>query len=202
MQTLLPEISLNVSAPIIDPHGLFLHRPEEIWLEIGFGGGEHLAHQASIHRDVGFFGCEPFINGAAKLLSTVAALKLENVRVHTGDAVELIDCLPAASISCIYLLYPDPWPKRRQRKRRLVSDESLLQLARILKPDGTLKFATDIDDLAAWTLARILRSQEFSWNVGSSKDWLQPWHDWPGTRYELKAMEAGRPCAYFTFERN
>lgn len=201
MTALLPQLAVSVSSDIGDPASLFPAKPHEIWLEIGFGGGEHLLHQAMCHPAIGFLGCEPFVNGAAKLLVTVSEADLANIRLHIGDAGELVDRLPRACISMIYLLYPDPWPKRRQRKRRFVSDGMLQRLARILKPGGQFRFATDIDDYAGWTLDRVLQCPEFAWNPATSADWLTPWPDWPGTRYEAKAVEAGRPRCYLTFVR-
>ncbi|MGE3247743.1 MAG: tRNA (guanosine(46)-N(7))-methyltransferase TrmB [Beijerinckiaceae bacterium] len=173
----------------------------EVWLEIGFGGGEHLRLQAKRNAAVQFVGCEPFVNGVAKLLRAVEDDNLVNVRVHVGDAMELVRELPGASIGRIYLLYPDPWPKPKQRKRRIINDDNLAQLARILKPGRELRFATDIDDYCAWTLARLRASHEFSWDPGNATDWLTPWADWEPTRYEEKARREGRQSAYLTFRR-
>lgn len=201
MADLLPQLSVDMRGPVGSPNKLFAFEPRQIWMEIGFGGGEHLSHQASLNPDIGFLGCEPFENGAAKLLTDIVERPLNNIRLHVGDAGELVDHLPDATIQRIYLLYPDPWPKRRQRKRRFVSDQMLRRLARILQPGGELRFATDIDDYAGWTLARILRSPDFAWIPDGSRDWLLPWPNWPGTRYEAKAVDQGRPRAYFTFVR-
>lgn len=201
MQEVLPKMALDVFSAISDPGSLFETQPAQVWLEIGFGGGEHLAAQASANPNIGFLGCEPFINGAAKLVTAIHEMPLRNVRVHVGDAGELIACLPAGSISRIYLLYPDPWPKRRQRKRRFISDEMLTRLARILAPKGEIRFATDIDDYAGWVLARILRSTEFCWSPVTAASWTLPWQGWAGTRYEAKAIREGRARAYFTFVR-
>jgi tRNA (guanine-N7-)-methyltransferase len=172
-----------------------------VTLEIGFGGGEHLAAQARAHRDTGFIGCEPFVNGMAKLLAVVDAEDLSNVRLWDRDATELLPLLPAGAIDTVYLLYPDPWPKRRQRKRRFISDESLRALARIMRGGGELRFATDIDDYAGWVLARVLRSADFEWTAMRADDWRRPWDGWPGTRYEAKAAHEGRAPAYLTFRR-
>ncbi|WP_375460865.1 tRNA (guanine(46)-N(7))-methyltransferase TrmB [uncultured Enterovirga sp.] len=172
-----------------------------IHLEIGFGGGEHLLAGARAHPDIGFIGCEPFVNGMAKLLAVVEAEGLRNIRVWDEDAADLLGRLPAASIDQAYLLFPDPWPKRRQRKRRFVSDQNLAALARILVPGAEFRFATDIDDYAGWTLARILRSPDFRWQPKGPDDWRRPWPGWPGTRYEAKARREGRPASYLTFIR-
>lgn len=180
---------------------LFPKTPQRVRLEIGFGGGEHLAAQARAHPGLGFIGCEPFVNGIAKLLRVLNDEGLENVLVWDRDATELLPLLPAASVEGVFLLYPDPWPKRRQHKRRFVSDESLTAMARLLRRGGFFRFATDIDDYAGWVLARVLRSDAFRWTATRADDWRQPPPDWPGTRYEAKAMREGRPPIYLEFER-
>ncbi len=172
-----------------------------VHLEIGFGGGEHLAAAARAVPQVGFIGCEPFVNGLTKLLAVVEAEGLSNIRVWDDDAADLLGRLPEASIARAYLLFPDPWPKRRQRKRRFVSDQNLAALARVLAPGAELRFATDIDDYAGWTLARVLRSPDLRWDPAGPDSWRRPWPDWPGTRYEAKAGLAGRPSSYLTFTR-
>jgi len=197
---LLPQLRVDVTHPV-NLKALF-PQARELWLEIGFGGGEHLLHRAAEHPDIGFVGCEPFINGVAKALAGIDGQALSNIRLLDGDAGLLIDRLPDQSLDRIYLLYPDPWPKRRQRKRRFISDDMLKRLARVLKPDAELRFATDIDDYAGWALARVLRSRDFGWSPKTAQDWLQPWAGWRSTRYEEKALREGRPSAYFTFVRN
>lgn len=172
-----------------------------IRLEIGFGGGEHLLSEARAHPDLGFIGCEPFANGVAKLLAAVEAERISNIRIWDQDAAWLLAALPSASLDRIYLLFPDPWPKRRQRKRRFVSDANLVALARVLRPGGELRFATDIDDYAGWALARVERSEHFVWNAERAEEWRRPWPGWPGTRYEAKTRAAGRPASYLTFTR-
>ena len=181
--------------------GLFPFTPKEIWLEIGFGGGEHLLAQAKTHRDVGFIGCEPFINGVAKALAGVEEEQLDNIRLRAGDAGALIAHLPAASLSRAFILYPDPWPKRRQNKRRLISEPMIGELARVLRPGAELRFATDIDDYAGWTLRRFLASPDFVWRAGEADDWRRTWPDWEGTRYEAKALREGCRPVYLTFSR-
>ena len=188
-----------VDGEIADLASLFPTRPDTITLEIGFGGGEHLAHRARSQPGTGFIGCEPFVNGMAKLLAVVSDERLTNVRVWDEDATELIDRLPPNAIDCVYLLYPDPWPKRRQRKRRFLSDESLAKLARIMRPGAELRFATDIDDYAGWALMRVFRSPHFTWAGARPDDWRVAWPGWPGTRYEAKARREGRGTAYLTF---
>ena len=176
-------------------------RARELWLEIGFGGGEHLLARAAENPEVGFVGCEPFVNGVAKLLAGVEARGLDNVRVLADDATALIEAAPDAAFSRIYLLYPDPWPKRRQQKRRFVSERNVAALARVLSPGGELRFATDIDDYAGWTLRRFLASPGFVWSANAADDWRRPWAGWTPTRYEAKARAAGRGSAYLTFRR-
>jgi tRNA (guanine-N7-)-methyltransferase len=201
MRTTLPGVTIDASRPI-HLASLFPGRPSAVWLEIGFGGGEHLAALASAHPDIGFIGCEAFRNGIAKALTLIEESRLGNVRLYEGDARAVIDALPSGALDGIYLLYPDPWPKRRQRKRRFLSDEMLSRLGRILRAGAELRFATDIDDNAGWTLARILRSSDYSWTPAAAEDWRHPWDGWRGTRYEAKALLEDRRPAYFTFVRN
>jgi tRNA (guanine-N7-)-methyltransferase len=197
---LLPRLSLDLAQPF-DSAALFRAPVRELRLEIGFGGGEHLVEAAARESDVGFIGCEPFINGMARLLAQIDARGLNNVLLHRGDAVDVIDRLPDAGLARVYLFYPDPWPKRRQRKRRFVSGETLDRLARVMRSGAELRFATDIDDYAAWTLARLGAHPSFSWSARSAADWTKPWDGWTPTKYECKAMAAGRKPVYLTFFR-
>ncbi|MDF3061893.1 MAG: tRNA ((7)-)-methyltransferase [Microvirga sp.] len=201
LTALLPRLRLPEGGPI-DPAALIgeaFDTPRI--LEIGFGGGEHLAAQARADPRAGLIGCEPFVNGLAKMLAVIAREGLENVRLWDGDAAALLPRLAPASLDLVYLLYPDPWPKRRQRKRRFLNQDTLAAIAKILKPGGELRFATDIDDYAGWALARILRSADLAWTAERPQDWRKPWHDWPGTRYEAKAAAEGRRPIYLTFRR-
>jgi tRNA (guanine-N7-)-methyltransferase len=191
---LLPRLEVDLKA-FAAGAPLFSTPKRELWLEIGFGGGEHLAARAHENPDVGFVGCEPFVNGVAKLLAAIGEGDLDNVRVRSDDATALIAAAPAGSFSRIYLLYPDPWPKRRQRKRRFVNPETIAALARALAPGGELRFATDIDDYAGWTLRRFLASAAFAWQASLADDWRKPWEGWASTRYETKARAAGRGSA-------
>lgn len=201
---LLPRlrIALPPAGGRLDPPALFPHPVDEVWLEIGFGGGEHLAAQAGRNPGIGVIGAEPFVNGVVKLLRAVDDGDLRNVRVWDEDATALLAALPDASLTRVYLLYPDPWPKRRQRKRRFVSDDSLAEIARVLTPGGLFRFASDIDDYAGWTLVRAARCKLLAWSAVSAADWTTPWADWPGTRYEAKALAAGRPPTYLEFRRS
>lgn len=201
-ETLLPRISLDTGKPApADLRTLFPDAPDDVRLEIGFGGAEHLIAQAKANPRIGFIGSDAFINGVAKALVAIDDDKLANIRLHFGDASELLDWLPDASLARVDLLYPDPWPKRRHWKRRFIQDDSLARLARILKPGGKLRFATDIADYAAYALARVLRSPDFVWTAEAASDWRKSWADFAGTRYEAKAKREGRVPAYFIFRR-
>ena len=199
-ETLLPRIKVDVSQPI-DPAVLFPTPMADLWMEIGFGGGEHLAVDARDNPGVGFIGCEPFINGVAKMLTAIESDGLANVRLHAGDAFDALHALPDGCMGRINLLYPDPWPKRRQRKRRFVSDHSVREFARLLRPGGVFRFASDIDDYTGWTLARVLPSPLFTWDAQTQQDWTAPWPGFTRTRYEEKAIREGRTTSYLTFVR-
>jgi len=203
MRGLLPRlaIDLSVQAPR-ELAALFPHAVTDVRLEIGFGGGEHFVAQAAAHPRIGFIGCEPFLNGMAKALALIEAQDVSNVRLHFGDAIELLDWLPDASLASVDLLYPDPWPKRRHWKRRFVQDATVAALARVLRPGGVFRFATDIPDYGAWTLERVLRSCEFAWTAERADDWRTAWAGWVETRYEAKAKREERTPNYFVFRRN
>lgn len=204
LETLLPRLLLpRGDAPLSreDLAGLFGFTPDDLVLEIGFGGGEHLAHRAQESPRTGFIGCEPFINGMVKLLGTVEARDLRNIRLWDEDAGLLLPRLPEAAFGRVYLLYPDPWPKRRNRKRRFVSTNNLAAIARLLKPGGTFHFASDIDDYVGWTLARAAAEPRLRWQARGPDDWRAPYPGWPGTRYEAKAIREGRRPSYLTFAR-
>ncbi len=190
MDTVLPQLRISLADPL---SGL----GERRWLEIGFGGGEHLAHQAALHRDVGFIGAEPFVNGVAKALALIEAGALSNVRIHDADARPLLEALPASSLDRVYLLYPDPWPKARHNKRRFVSAETLAHIHRLLVPDGLFLFASDIADYIDWTRDHVTAHGGFA----LEGDPAQPFENWIETRYEAKARREGRSSAYLTFRR-
>jgi tRNA (guanine-N7-)-methyltransferase len=199
---LLPRLALDLAAPAPDNLAILFPVPVDgVRLEIGFGGAEHLIAQAQHNPRSGFIGCEPFVNGVAKALVAIDELKLANIRLHHADAAELIDWLPAGSIARVDLLYPDPWPKRRHWKRRFVSDASVAKLARILRPGGEFRFATDWADYAEWTLLRLLRARSFCWTAERADDWRKPWPGFAGTRYEAKAKREGRAPCYLIFRR-
>ncbi len=201
-QTLLPRLALTLEARAPgDLTTLFSCPVDAVRLEIGFGGGEHLHAQATAHPRTGFIGCEPFVNGMAKILAQIETAGTENVRLYAGDAIDLLAWLPPHSVSQIDLLYPDPWPKRRHWKRRFVQQDTIAAMARILRPGGTFRFATDIADYAAWTLEFLEQATEFLWTAERADDWRKPWAGFSGTRYEAKAKREGRPPCYLEFRR-
>jgi tRNA (guanine-N7-)-methyltransferase len=198
----MPRLRIPAGTDPVIPADLFPFSPCAFRLEIGFGGGEHLLKRAQEYPDVGFIGCEPFVNGMAKLLRDVDHLALRNIRVFDNDATYLLDRLPSGSIDAIDMLYPDPWPKRKQRKRRFISEETLAMFARVLKPGGIFCFASDIDDYVGWTLNRVLESPHWVWPAVGPDDWTVSYAGWVTTRYETKAFQAGRTPAYLTFRRS
>jgi tRNA (guanine-N7-)-methyltransferase len=199
--TLLPRLALDLDAPAPALAGLFEAVLCEVRLEIGFGGGEHLIAEAERNPQSGFIGVEPFANGMAKALAAIAARGLANIRLHFGDAIHVLEWLPAGSIARLDLLYPDPWPKRRHWKRRFVQDAAVEIMARVLKPGGTFRFATDWPDYAAWTLQHLMRSRDFEWSAERADDWRVPWSGFTTTRYEAKAKREGRTPCYLIFRR-
>lgn len=200
MTEFLPTVAVNLSEGL-SPDAIFPFARRALRLEIGFGDGERLIEQATENPDVAFLGCEPFLNGVAKAVAAINDRGLTNIRLHAGDARDLLATLPTASLDRIELLYPDPWPKRRHHKRRIVSDEFLAAAARVLKHGRELRYATDIDDYCAWTLNHVARSHDFVWSPTGPGDWLTPWDGWKPTRYEEKARREGRSSAYLTFVR-
>jgi len=202
MATRLPALAVDVErhAPnkLVE---LFAVPVSAIRLEIGFGGGEHFIHEARQFPEIGFIGVEPFLNGLAKAVASIADLGLENVRLFGGDAGELLDWLPPASLVGVDLLYPDPWPKRRHWKRRFVNDANIDRLARVLVAGGVFRFASDIESYVTWALQHLLRRSDFEWNATRADDWRKPFEGWLGTRYEQKATAAGRKPVYLDFRR-
>jgi tRNA (guanine-N7-)-methyltransferase len=200
-ETLLPRLALDLSKPAPDLRSLFPMPAEMVRLEIGFGGGEHLIGEASRHPGTGFIGCEPFVNGMAKALAAIDAARLTNIRLHHGDASDLLDWLPDAALARIDLLYPDPWPKRRHWKRRFVNDDTIAKAARLVRQGGEFRFASDWPNYVEWTLVRFLRSADFAWTAEQADDWRKPWAGFAPTRYEQKAVREGRVPAYLIFRR-
>lgn len=201
METLLPRVAVpDPATGLLDPKALF-PQAEEVWAEVGFGGGEHLAWQAARNPRVGFIGAEPFINGVAKLLTQIEDQNLENVRIHFGDARPLLEALSAGSLSRLFVLYPDPWPKKRHRKRRMISPWFFREAARLLRPGGEMRVSSDIADYVAWTLMHARAAPAFEWTAERAADWRTRPADWPQTRYEAKAAREGRAPAYLIFRR-
>ncbi|MGM0740731.1 MAG: tRNA (guanine(46)-N(7))-methyltransferase TrmB [Pseudomonadota bacterium] len=187
---------VNPERQEIDLASLFGGR--DVWLEIGFGGGEHMVHQAVTNPDVGIIGCEPYINGVAMLLGKIRDSGAQNIAVHPGDVRDMFDVLPAGSISRAFLLYPDPWPKKRHHRRRFVTPEHLEPLSKVLKKGAIFRVATDIPDYVRQTLEQVPR-HGFEWLAERPADWREPWNDWISTRYEEKALREGRRPHYLTF---
>jgi tRNA (guanine-N7-)-methyltransferase len=202
MATLYKTIEIDVSAPSPDDLASLFPMPvSAVCLEIGFGGGEHLIQEATAAPGTGFIGVEPFEAGMAKAVSAIDQAGLGTIRLFDGDAARLLDWLPPASLDRVDLLYPDPWPKRRHWKRRFVNADNLDRLARVIKPGALFRFASDIPSYVEWTLLRLLKRDDFAWTAETADDWRRPFPGWPGTRYEKKAVAAGRKPAYLVFRR-
>jgi len=197
VESLLPRIA--TPAGPFDPRAL-APTASEVWVEIGFGGGEHMASQAQRRPDVLILGAEPFLNGVASALRHVDERGLANVRLHAGDARDLLAALPAASLARLFVLFPDPWPKTRHHKRRLVQGAFVEEAARVLKTGGRLRFATDWADYANWALARFLASPSFGWTALTAEDWRRAPADHSATRYEEKRLGDCAPV-WLEFER-
>jgi tRNA (guanine-N7-)-methyltransferase len=199
---LLPRLAIDLAAPPPEPLTTLFPAPvSEVRLEIGFGGGEHLHHRAGLMPRAGFIGIEPFVNGMAKLMAQLREAPRQNIRVYGDDATRLLDWLPEGSLAGIDLLYPDPWPKKRHWKRRFVSAANLDRFARVMRPGAVFRFASDIDTYVNWTLLACRAHPAFEWLAESADDWRRPYPDWPGTRYEAKAVREGRMPAYLSFRR-
>ena len=199
---LLPHLSLDIAGPTpADTATLFDSPTRALRLEIGFGGGEHLIAEAQAFPDTGFIGCEPYVNGMAKILSQIEAHNIRNIRLLAGDAAELLAWLPPQSLTRIDLIHPDPWPKRRHWKRRFVQDATITAMARVLTGGGEFRFVSDIDDYAHWTLWHLLRSRDFEWLAERADDWRLPWPGFTKTRYGQKAEREGRKATYLRFRR-
>lgn len=202
LDTVLPRLSVPIpdgKEAMIDLDDLFGSKPKQVWLEIGFGKGEHLAWQAQANPDVGLIGCEPYLNGVVGLLSHIEENGLENIRIYSDDARHVMWALPEASVDRIFLIHPDPWPKKRHARRRFVNPENLNDMARILKDGGEFRVGTDHPMYREWTAIQMAERSDFEWLAEGPADWLTRPEDWPETRYEVKALE-GR-ATYFRFRR-
>ena len=195
------EIALDDTQRPIDPETLFERRVREVWLEVGFGAGEHLLAQAAANRDVGLIGCEPYVTGVVRMVRGLVDARLDNVRLWRDDARLLIDRLAEASLSRVFVLFPDPWPKTRHHKRRFVSAPILERLAAVMRDDAELRVATDDRGYLVWILAHLRASDAFLWTASRPSDWRRRPSDWPATRYEQKALEDGRRCTYLRYRR-
>ena len=196
MDELLPKLSVPVSAPAaLDPSTLF-QTEREIWLEIGFGGGEHVSGQAAAHADVGILASEVFFEGIAKLLRQIEDQALSNVRLWPEDGRELVDGLVGGSIDRAFILFPDPWPKARHQKRRIIQTDFLDALARIMKPGGRVRFATDVRSYADEALERFLAHPTFEWTARCADDWRLAPEDHIQTRYQMKQLGDIAPVYY------
>ncbi len=199
---LLPQLALDLSSPCPSSlAALFAHPAANVWLEIGFGGAEHLIWQARHNPNTGLIGCEVFEDGVVKALSAIEEHALANVRLSRQDAREVLDWLPEASLQRAFVLFPDPWPKKKHVKRRLVSPALFERLARVLVPGAELRIATDIGDYAGAILMTARASPAFAWQAAGPADWRQRPPDWPETRYEAKARREGRRCYFFKLVR-
>jgi tRNA (guanine-N7-)-methyltransferase len=198
MDTLLPKLTLAVPGQGgLNLASIFLHKPTQFWLEIGFGGGEHLAAQAVRNPEIGFLGCEPFRNGIASLLDHIEARQIPNIRIYADDARHVLDALPDASLDRCFVLFADPWPKARHAKRRFIGVENIPRLSRVLKPNAELRLATDDAQLAEWMTEHMRASMDFAEVFHTSS----PPTDWVPTRYEHKAIKVGRMPVYMGYER-
>ena len=203
LESLLPRLQVAVTPADgkLDLAALFGDAAEDLWLEIGFGAGEHLAWQAARHPDVAFLGAEVFVNGIAGLLKQIEAAQLDNIRVYQGDGRDLLDVLPESSVARAFLLFPDPWPKLRHHKRRIVQTGMLDALAAVMRDGAELRMATDHHDYLRWMLQLATGHPAFRWLASSPGDWRHRPADWPATRYEQKALGEGRAPSYLRFVR-
>jgi tRNA (guanine-N7-)-methyltransferase len=200
--SLLPYLSVDLQSPAPQQLATLFHdEVDQVRVEIGFGGAEHLISEAERNPRTGFIGVEPFVNGMAKALAAIEQKNLQNIRLHHGDATHLIEWLPDGELARVDMLYPDPWPKKRHWKRRFVQEKSVAMLARILRRGGEFRFASDIPHYIAWTLRRAMASPHFEWTAERADDWREPWPDFNSTRYEAKAKREGRTPCYLIFRR-
>ncbi len=204
LERLLPQLQIEpdkFACQSIDPRLLFDRHIESVWLEIGFGAGEHLAALAKSNPQTGFIGCEPFMNGVARLLTDIDQQGLDNIRIVMDDASLLLDNLKCASIGAVFLLFPDPWPKRRHKKRRFIIPKNIAEIARVLGDGAQWRMATDNMDYCRWMLDHMTTAADFQWLARRPGDWRIRPDNWPSTRYEKKGIDTGRPPVFLTFQR-
>ena len=202
LDTLLPELLIDLDQSIIIPPSSLFKRSGEIWLEIGFGAGEHLAAQAEKYPDVNFIGCEPYVNGVAGLLSEIKKNSITNIRLYNNDSRFLLEKLAPASINRVFVLFSDPWPKKRHNRRRFINYENLSELSRVMKKNAELRFSSDDMNFVRWTLDMFYQHPRFKWVVVGPDDWKNRYLDAVPTRYEEKAIKRGKRCVYLTFQRH
>ena len=196
-------LTLSIEEPCPqDLTALFDVPVSSVWLESGFGGGEHLVHRAKENPETGFIGIEPFRNGMARALQNIEEEGLQNIRLYNDEGGPFLDWLPASSLSGYYLLYPDPWHKKRHFKRRFVNKQNLERIERVLIEGAEFRCASDIDAYVEWTVEHCADNPAFKWLNGSEEKSLTPWDNWPSTRYEAKALREGRIPRYLTFKVN
>ena len=201
MDELLPRFRIDPGKKNFELPAIFPSSVRDVWMEIGFGAGEHLIGQAAKYKEIGFLGCDPYINGVSSLIYQINKENLSNIKVFDDDARKLIPKLPTASLGRIFLLFSDPWPKKRHHRRRMTSEWNINEFARLLRPGGELRFATDAIEFATWTLERMRRDPSFIWLARRSCDWQVPPVDWVETRYEQKARARGVGSVYLNFLR-
>ena len=201
MNKLLPKLLVDSNKSGLISPSLLFKKNNEVWLEIGFGAGEHLADQAQRYPEIGFIGCEPYINGVARLLSEIQKKSLNNILLYNDDARLLLEKLAPNSISKVFILFSDPWPKKRHHCRRFINDENLDALSRVMKNHANIRFATDDMGFVQWALNVFYHHPNFSWLVDGPDDWHNRYVDALQTRYEKKAIERGQKCIYLTFQR-
>jgi len=197
-ESLLPQLVLSLEKNR-DPRDYFGKSVDDVWLEVGYGGGEHLLWQAKEHPNIGILGAEPYVSGTAKLLSKLAGEKVPNIRLYEDDARDIVEALPDASIGRFFILFPDPWHKTRHHKRRFIQTDMLDQIARILKPGAEFRFASDDAGYVAFALERLMAHPAFAWTARGRTDWSTRPADWPPTRYETKELHG--PPAFLRFVR-
>lgn len=199
VEELLPKVSVPEDGAL-DANRLF-ERDMPLRLEIGFGAGEHLAGQAAAMPETGFIGCEPFLNGVVGALGHIRDGALGNVRLYMGDALAVVERLPDAALDAVYLLHPDPWPKARHAKRRMMNHGPLDLIASKLKPGAEFRLGTDDATYCRWSMMIMAQRQDFLWQAGEPSDFLERPADWPETRYEAKARRDGHEVWYFRYRR-
>jgi tRNA (guanine-N7-)-methyltransferase len=198
---LLPKLLIDLDKPGLITPSILFNKGADVWLEVGFGAGEHLVAQAERYPDIGFIGCEPYINGVARVLSEIRQKSLTNILLHNDDARQVLEKLAPASISKVFILFSDPWPKKRHHRRRFINYENLNALSRVMKNRANLRFVTDDMSFVRWALNEFHYHPDFVWLINGPEDWRNRHVDAISTRYEEKAIKRGQKCIYLTFQR-